>query len=193
MIPVFQLATGLIQQVNPNTPAKLLISTGQEGRAPDGTPIPEYATPCAFTAAIAGTVLTVSAVSKGKVLPGITITGAGVLPGTVVVEAITGDGGAGDYRISRAQTIASTAMTAEMIVSAQVQDLSQKDVRLFEALNLQPAQKIVYVTGFLSGVVRFSQKGGDLIDIGDERYLTTAVLEQWSTWCKVVATLQDGQ
>lgn len=192
MIPVFQLATGLIQQVNPNTPAKLLISTGQEGRAPDGSPIPAYATPCAFTGSIAGTILTVTAATKGKIVPGLTIAGAGITAGTQIVAGITGDGGAGDYRVSRSQTVASTAITADLIASAQVQDLSQKEVRLFEALNLQPAQKIIYVTGYLSGVVRFNQKGGDIIDIGEERYLTTAVLEQWPTWCKIAATLQNG-
>ena len=80
---------------------------------------------------------------------------------------------------------------------AQVQDLSQGELRQVEGLGIQGAQRGIYVNGYLSGAVRWSQKGGDILVLQNqngvlETYLTTAVLEQWSTWVKVSATLQNG-
>lgn len=49
---------------------------------------------------ISGTTLTISSVSLGLLEVGDTITGAGVVPGTTVVSAITGIGGIGTYTVS---------------------------------------------------------------------------------------------
>lgn len=193
-LPIYSMANGLIQQVNPNRPAKLRISGGIQGTAPDGTPVPLYATPTDFVASIAGTVMTVSAVSAGVLQSGQTVVAAGVDPATTIVAPIEANpDGTGTYTVSIEQSVASEAMASDMLAMAQIQDLSQKDVRIFEGLNLQPSNKVIFVSGFLNGVVRFSQKGGDLIEADGETYLTTAVLEQWPTWCKVTATLQNGQ
>ena len=65
-----------------------------------------------FTGAIAGTTLTVSAVTSGTIMPGATLAGTGVTAGTTIVSQLTGTtGGAGTYQISASQTVASTAMT----------------------------------------------------------------------------------
>lgn len=188
------LASGLVGAVNPFRQAVLYLSAGKPGRGPDGTPIPVYQTPAVLVGSIAGNVLTVSAVSAGTLAPGQTIGDGGVnVPtGTQIVANGTGTGGAGTYALNRALTVSSQAMTADMIVQAQVQDLSQKDVRQVEALNLQASQKVIYVGGFLAGAVRATQQGGDLIVVDGQTYLTTAVLEQWPDWCKVTATLQNG-
>ena len=68
-----------------------------------------------FTASIATTTLTVSAVASGSILPSMQISGTGVTAGTRIVRQITGTAGStGTYEISVSQTVASTAMTGDL-------------------------------------------------------------------------------
>lgn len=65
------------------------------------------------TGSIAGTTLTVSAVTSGKLAVGQTISGSGVTVGTTITAVLTGIvGGIGTYTVSASQTVASTAITA---------------------------------------------------------------------------------
>lgn len=65
----------------------------------------------AFTAAIAGNTMAVSAISAGSIAAGQSLTGAGVLTGQSVVAQLTGTaGGVGTYSVSQAQTLASQAI-----------------------------------------------------------------------------------
>jgi len=80
---------------------------------------------------------------------------------------------------------------AAVTVQAQVQSLSAKDIRQIEALNLQNIQNTIYLYGNVSGIVRASGKGGDLITMEDGTvWLVQAVLEQWPDWVKVAVTQQ---
>jgi hypothetical protein len=63
-----------------------------------------------FTAAIAGTTMTVSAVASGTIYLGQTIQGTGISAGTIVSAFGTGSGGTGTYTLSASQTIASETM-----------------------------------------------------------------------------------
>ena len=63
------------------------------------------------TGSIAGTVFTVSAVTSGTIAVGQTLTGAGILPGTIVTALGTGTGGIGTYTVSLSQTVASETIT----------------------------------------------------------------------------------
>lgn len=67
----------------------------------------------AFTGAIDDSVLTVSAVGSGTIVPGTTVSGSGVASGTLIVEQLTGtEGGVGTYAVSiPEQSVASEAMT----------------------------------------------------------------------------------
>src|SRR5579862_3530731 len=66
----------------------------------------------AFTGSIAANVLTVSALSSGILVLGETITGSGIVPGTTLVNQITGaPNGIGTYTVSIPQTVASGSMT----------------------------------------------------------------------------------
>jgi len=65
------------------------------------------ATGARFTATIAGTTMTVSAVAAGTIYLGQTIQGAGVTAGTVVTALGTGTGGIGTYTLSVASTVGS--------------------------------------------------------------------------------------
>lgn len=64
-----------------------------------------------FTGSIAGTTLTVSALTTGNVTLGQTLDGAGVTA-CKVVGFLTGSGGTGTYQVSISQTAASTTITA---------------------------------------------------------------------------------
>jgi hypothetical protein len=58
-----------------------------------------------FTAAIAGTVMTVTAVAFGTLAVGQTVFGVGLVAGTTIIGDSTGGGGAGIYAVSPSQTL----------------------------------------------------------------------------------------
>jgi hypothetical protein len=68
----------------------------------------------AFTAAISGTTMTVSAVASGTLRLGMEITGTGVTAGTRITDFGTGTGGTGTYIVNNSQTVASTAMLGDL-------------------------------------------------------------------------------
>jgi hypothetical protein len=86
-------------------------------------------------------------------------------------------------------------------VFAQVQPLSSGDIRQLDALNIQGAQKSIYLNGAALAIDRVKKLGGDLIVFPDGAlpegnvWLVLASLEQWqgATWCKVAVILQDNQ
>jgi hypothetical protein len=63
------------------------------------------------TGSIAGTTLTVSAVTSGTVYVGAQISGTGVTAGTTITALGTGTGGTGTYTVSTSQTVSSTTIT----------------------------------------------------------------------------------
>jgi|SRR5665647_1786450 len=86
------------------------------------------------------------------------------------------------------------AYAADATVLAQVQELTYRDLMQIEALNLQGVDMVVYLSGFASGIVRASGKGGDLIIMSTGVvWLVTEVLEQWPDWTKVSVTMQNNQ
>ena len=76
------------------------------------TTINSTAAPAIVTADIAGTTMTVSAVTSGTLQIGQTIEGAGVTDGTIIKAFGTGSGGTGTYTVSASQTVASTTIYA---------------------------------------------------------------------------------
>lgn len=69
-----------------------------------------------FVGSIAGNVLTITSITAGAVTQGMTLTGAGITPGTTIVAFESGAGGnvneAGTYLVSKYQTAASTTINA---------------------------------------------------------------------------------
>lgn len=59
-----------------------------------------------FTATIAATTMTVSAISAGSIVPGTIISGSGVTGGTTITALASGTGQTGTYTISPTQTVA---------------------------------------------------------------------------------------
>jgi hypothetical protein len=76
------------------------------------TSINSVASPAIVTGSIAGTTLTVSAVTSGTLKIGQTIEGTGVTDGTIIKAFGTGSGGAGTYTVSASQTVSSTTIYA---------------------------------------------------------------------------------
>lgn len=83
-------------------------------------------------------------------------------------------------------------------VAAQVQPLTSGDLRQLDALNIQGADKAIYLNGSALAISRIKKFGGDLIVFADGTlpegniWLVKASLEQWGpTWCKVAVLLQD--
>ena len=68
-----------------------------------------------FTASVATTTMTVTAVASGTLLPSMLVTGTGVTADTYIVEQLTGTtGSTGTYRVSASQTVASTTITGSL-------------------------------------------------------------------------------
>lgn len=76
------------------------------------TSINSVASPAIVTGSIAGTTLTVSAVTSGTLRIGQTIEGTGVTDGTIIKAFGTGSGGVGTYTVSASQTVSSTTIYA---------------------------------------------------------------------------------
>lgn len=189
------LAGPIIAAVNPQRPASIRVSNGYV-TAPDLTRVPSYETPGALVAGLAGTVLNVTAVSAGVLRPGQAISGPGVALGTQIVANGTGSGGTGTYTVNIAGSVPpGTAMTADLLVAAQVQALTFKDLTQLDGLNQGGLQHGIYLYGNVQGVVRARDVGGDLVTLLDtgETWLVNHVLENWSAqgWCKVAVTLQN--
>lgn len=68
-----------------------------------------------FTGSIAGTVLTISAVTSGALELGCTITGAGILGNTRIVSFGTGTGGTGTYNISKSYTLGPITVNSDSL------------------------------------------------------------------------------
>ena len=78
-------------------------------------------------------------------------------------------------------------------VQCQVQNLTTRDLRQLDGLNIQGSSRAVYLNGNWFAVLRPGQRGGDLLTLPDGTvYLVTAVLELWPDWAKLSVTLQNG-
>lgn len=85
------------------------------------------------------------------------------------------------------------AYAAPVVVFGQVQPMTWRDIEMTDGLNLNGTRRSIYLNGAIDGLVRVSNKGGDLItDAAGNVWLVALVLEQWPDWCKVAVTLQDG-
>ncbi len=191
----------IVAAINPSLPVMVRVSTSSTTVNPDGTRSPAYETPGALTASIAGTVLTVSAITTGFLSPGQLLADITtvLLPGTVIIAQLTGaPGGVGTYTVNLSQTVAFEAMTTSLVLQGQVQALTFRDLTQISGLNLNGTRRGIYLSGNVDGVVRSEMKGGDLIIFLDGRvWLVAMQLEAWGAsgtsdvWSKVAVTLQN--
>lgn len=86
--------------------------------------------------------------------------------------------------------------TTPIVVPAQVQALTYKDLLQVDAVNLAGEARRVYFYGDVQSVVRAMQKGGDLFTLTDGpnvgTWLVVHVLETWPDWCACACVLQSS-
>lgn len=193
------IAGPIVGAVNPQIPVSVRISTGPATTSADGTQTPGYATPGAITAAIAGTVLTVSVVSSGRLQAGQALADltSALLPGTTITGQLTGvAGGPGTYAVNQEQIVPSEAMTTTLPLLGQVQPLSARDLQQIDGLNLGGVRWKIYLSGKIDAVVRPERKGGDLVTISTGPHqgvwLVVMILEQYPDWCCAAIVQQNG-
>lgn len=75
-------------------------------------------------------------------------------------------------------------------VEVQMQELSSTDLRQVDAINIQGILKSAYLNGNFNGVNRPEQKGGDILIVDGQEWLTVKVPELWPDWCRVIVNLQ---
>ena len=77
-------------------------------------------------------------------------------------------------------------------VDAQVQALTQADVKRVENLNIQGEMRTFYIQGPLAALIRAEGKGGDMVTLPDgTTWLVTQILEAWPTWTKALLVRQN--
>lgn len=127
-------------------PAGVEVVLGQQNRVPEpaaadfvvmtrinsgrlATNLDAYAD-AAYTASIAGTVMTVTAILLGAVIPGATLFGTNVAANTVVGTQINGTpGGVGTYNVSPSQTVAGATLASGVATAMmETEVLYQLDV-----------------------------------------------------------------
>lgn len=97
------------------------------------------------------------------------------------------------YRTSASGKRSPSYDLPQVDVTAQVLELSTRDLRQLDGLNISGSSRKIYLYGQVNATVRVNRQGGDLITLQDGSvYLTTAVLEQWPDWVCCAATLQNG-
>ncbi|MEX9215660.1 hypothetical protein AB7W40_09995 [Providencia rettgeri] len=75
-------------------------------------------------------------------------------------------------------------------VVAQIQPLSDGELRHIDGLNLQGVVKCLYINGDYYGVNRTLKKGGDLFIINGDTWLVVDPIELWADWSRVIICLQ---
>ena len=82
-------------------------------------------------------------------------------------------------------------------ISAQVQSLTYTDLTQLDGLNITGVRRAIYTNGYVAGIVRIAQTGGDVIRFAPgtlpegDVWLCVQVLETWDSWVKIAITLQD--
>jgi hypothetical protein len=113
------LATGQMLSATGLAPGLQVLALGTSTGG-TGTAFATYQDAVVMTAAIATTVLTVSAVASGTLAVGQAVDGTGVTAGTYITALGTGTGGAGTYTLSASQTVSSTTLYAGQSSNAVV-------------------------------------------------------------------------
>ncbi len=145
------------------------------------------ATAAQVTGSIAGTTLTVSAVSSGTLAPAQLLSGTGVTAGTFISSQLTGTtGGTGTYLVSPSQTALSQAITA---LAPDVSYDSTSGGFVVSSASTGTASTIGYATGTLAAGLFLTQATGAVTSQGaaatdPNSFLTalTRITQNWATF-----------
>lgn len=90
---------------------------------------PSFANSCVFTASIAASTMTVTAISSGSLAVGQVISGVGVTQYTIITAQLTGTAGStGTYTVSKGQTVSSVSMSATVSITSITSSTSSVQV-----------------------------------------------------------------
>lgn len=79
-----------------------------------------------------------------------------------------------------------------LTLPAQIQALSNDELKQVDGLNISGVSKVIYIKGDLRGIVKPDSLGGDLVKWGGKTWLVVKVLESWPTWTKCVLIYQGA-
>lgn len=80
---------------------------------------------------------------------------------------------------------------APVMLLGQVQELTIRDLQKLDGMNIQGAQRKIYLNGAWNPVVRSTGQGGDLATLPDATiWLVVATLELWPDWVCIAVTRQ---
>lgn len=145
-----------LSSANSFSAAAALIQTGLNTTLP---------TAGVVTGSIAGTTLTVTAVTSGSLQVGNVLSGTGVTAGTKITGLLTGTGAAGTYTVSASQTVASTSITATApALSVSFDSISSAYVITSGSAGVQST--MVYATGTLSASLNLTSATGAVLSQG---------------------------
>lgn len=122
-------------------------------------------TPAVVTGSIAGTTLTVSAVTSGALAIGQVLSGTGVTAGTKITGFLTGSGAAGTYTVDQSQTVASTSITAAAAAVAVTFDSTSSAFVITSGITGAPST-VAYATGTLAAGIKLTQATGAVLSQG---------------------------
>jgi hypothetical protein len=107
------IQNGLVSAFGSSDAEKCIRIGGSQGVVVDSVTCLSGVANAVVTGSVTGTVLTVTAVTSGKLFPGRAISGTGITAGTIITSLGTGTGGTGTYNLS-----ASSAATGSITVTA---------------------------------------------------------------------------
>jgi hypothetical protein len=122
-------------------------------------------TPAVVTGSIAGTTLTVSAVTSGVLAIGQVLSGTGVTAGTKITGFLTGSGATGTYTVDQSQTVASTSITAAAAAVAVTYDSTSSAFVITSGITGAPST-VAYATGTLAAGIKLTQATGAVLSQG---------------------------
>jgi hypothetical protein len=114
-----------------------------------------------FTASIASTTMTVTAVGSGVIAVGQLITGTGVTAGTTILAQLTGSAGStGTYTVSASQTVASTTITVVGIDFYNIPSTAKRITVMFDGVSTNGTSNLIVQLGDSGGIETTGYNGG---------------------------------
>lgn len=72
----------------------------------------------------------------------------------------------------------------------QVQGLNEHEISHMASLNIEGVLRKCYFYGYVPGIVRADNRGGDVVNMLGKNWLVVHVLEVWPDWCACVVQQQ---